>query len=46
MNKEWANPLGFSMKIKRPPKHNKDETKTIRIYCNKHDRHYTQDDMN
>lgn len=45
INKEWANPLGFGMKIKRPPKENKDLSKTIRLYCTRHDHHYTQEDM-
>ncbi|CAI2379504.1 unnamed protein product [Moneuplotes crassus] len=33
INKKWAQPLGFQMKMVRPPKTNKDGTKTIRLYC-------------
>ena len=32
VNQEWACPLGFSMKMKRPPKANK-TGKSIRFYC-------------
>jgi len=38
INKKWALPLGFSMKMLRPPKTNKDGTKTIRLYCIKFNR--------
>ena len=38
INKKWSLPLGFSMKLVRPPKSNKDGTKTIRLYCFKFNR--------
>ena len=38
INKKWALPLGFSMKLVRPPKSNKDGTKTIRLYWFKFNR--------
>jgi hypothetical protein len=41
VNKEWAKPLGFSMKLKRSPKINKDDSKTLRMYCRNHNRLYT-----
>jgi hypothetical protein len=38
INKKWALHLGFQMKMLRPPKNNKDGTKTIRLYCVKFNR--------
>ena len=32
INKKWALPLGFSMKLLRPPKINKDKSQTWRLY--------------
>ncbi|TNV85436.1 hypothetical protein FGO68_gene15044 [Halteria grandinella] len=46
VNGEWALQLGFTMKIKRSPKCNRDGSKTLRLYCNHHNSHYTQDDIN
>lgn len=41
VNRDWAKPLGFSMKLKRSPKINKDDTKTLRMYCRNHNRLFT-----
>jgi hypothetical protein len=32
-NTDWANPLGFSLKMRRPPKDNRDGSRTLRLYC-------------
>lgn len=45
INRDWANPLGFSLKIKRPAKLNKDNSKTLRLYCSHHNNKYTQEDI-
>lgn len=45
VNSDWAKPLGFSLKLKRPPKENKDNTKTLRLYCKQNNRMYTQEDI-
>jgi hypothetical protein len=33
INNEWAQLLGFSLKMRRPPKENRDGCKTMRLYC-------------
>ena len=33
LNKQWATQLGFQIKQRRPPKPNKDGSKTLRLYC-------------
>jgi hypothetical protein len=33
VNSEWSQPLGFSLKMRRPPKENRDGSKTLRLYC-------------
>lgn len=33
VNEDWSQPLGFSLKMRRPPKDNKDGSKTLRLYC-------------
>ena len=38
INKKWSLPLGFSMKLLRPPKTNKDGTQTLRLYWNRFNR--------
>ncbi|CDW80528.1 protein far1-related sequence 5-like [Stylonychia lemnae] len=45
VNKEWANSLGFSLKVKRPAKINKDSSKTLRLYCSHHNSKYTREDI-
>lgn len=45
VNREWAQPLGFSFKVKRPAKINKDKSKTLRLYCTYHNSKYTQEDI-
>ena len=35
-NKEWGIKLGFSFKMRRPPKSNADGSQTLRLYCNKY----------
>lgn len=44
INKKWAYQLGFSMKLLRPPKSNKDGTKTIRLYCTRFNRGKNQNE--
>ena len=43
INNEWAGPLGFSMKMKRPPKDNK-QGKSIRFYCSHFNNFITEED--
>ena len=33
VNSDWCHPLGFSLKMRRPPKTNKDGSQTLRLYC-------------
>lgn len=33
INKDWAKDIGFQVKIRRSPKHNKDGSSTLRLYC-------------
>ena len=33
MNIEWAQPLGFTLKMKRSPKQNLKGHKTVKLYC-------------
>ena len=37
--------MGFTMKLKRPSKINKDGSRTIRLYCTHHDANYTKEDI-
>ena len=43
INAEWAGPLGFSMKMKRPPKINK-MGKSVRFYCSQFNNNQTEED--
>ena len=33
VNTDWSQLLGFSLKMRRPPKENRDGSRTIRLYC-------------
>jgi hypothetical protein len=33
VNIEWSQPLGFSLKMRRPPKENRDSSQSLRLYC-------------
>lgn len=43
VNREWAHPLGFSMKLKRPPKDSKNG-KSVRFYCTLYNSNQTEED--
>lgn len=43
VNDQWANQLGFSLKIKRSPKINKDG-KSIRFYCSLYNMNVNEDE--
>ena len=43
INLEWAAPLGFSLKIKRPPKASKNG-KSLRLYCSLYNSAHTEED--
>lgn len=43
VNSQWAHLLGFSLKIKRSPKINKDG-KSIRLYCSLYNMNFNDDD--
>jgi hypothetical protein len=33
VNTDWSQPLGFSLKMRRPPKENRDGSRSLRLYC-------------
>jgi len=46
VNRDWAQPLGFSLKMKRAPKENKAGHKTLRLYCSVARSNTTKSDIN
>ena len=45
VNLEWAQPLGFTLKMKRPPKENLKGHKTVKLYCSIGRCNTTKDDI-
>jgi len=36
LNENWAQSMGFTLKLKRPPKINKDGSMSVRAYCGRY----------